>query len=306
MLRLLVFTNRAAGGVDGPVLDAVLAALGKDADVATAPAGGPDELVDTLGRFPEHRPVAVGGDGTLHLLVAALHARGEAATRAVGLVPLGTGNDLARCLGIPEDPVAAAEVVRRGQVRPLDLLVDDAGGVVINVVHLGVGARANHDGTPLKPVLGAAAYRVGALVAGLRSTGWPLRVEVDGRVLADGRHRVLQVGIGNGRTIGGGTPLTPDAVPDDGLADVLVSTATGPLARMRYARLLRDGRHTTHPGVRVVRGREIDVSGSVVPVNSDGELGDPICHRRWTVRPGAWSLTVPNPAKAAASRTAAP
>ncbi|MFX3793545.1 hypothetical protein ACJBQ4_11060, partial [Streptococcus suis] len=77
-------------------------------------------------------------------------------------------------------------------------------------------------------------YPLGAVFAGLRSSGWSLRVEVDEQVLADGRSRALMVGIGNGPGIGGGTQLLPHAIPDDGLLDVLVSTATGPLARMRY------------------------------------------------------------------------
>lgn len=291
---LLVLSNANAGGADDDVLAAVLAVLGDGgAGVEHVATGGPEELAAALGRFPEHRPVAIGGDGTVHLLVAALQARGELAERPVGLVPLGTGNDLAHCLGIPDDPTAAAEVVRDGHVRALDLLTDDAGGVVVNAVHLGIGAQANRDGTPLKPLLGRAAYPVGAVLAGLRTTGWPLRVTVDGRVLADGRHRVLQIGIGNGRTIGGGTPLTPDAEPDDGLADVVVSTATGPLARLRYARLLQEGRHGTDPAVAVARGRQVEVSGPPTPVNSDGELGEAVRRRCWTVRPRAWRITVP-------------
>lgn len=291
---MLVLANEGAGGVDSAALAAVLAVLRTGrVQVDRVSTGPPDELVETLGRFPEHRPVVVGGDGTLHLVVAALRARGELTDRAVGVVPLGTGNDLARCLGIPDDPAAAAAVVRDGRERPLDLLVDDSGGVVVNVVHLGVGAQANRDATPLKPLLGRLAYRVGAVAAGLRSAGWPLRVVVDGRVVADGRGRVLQVGIGNGRTIGGGTPLTPDAVPDDGLADVVVSTATGPLARARYARRLREGRHPTLPDVTVTRGRHVEVSGPPAPVNADGELGEPAGERRWSVRPAAWRVVVP-------------
>lgn len=294
MPPLLVLANTVAGNVDETVVDEVVATLrAGGAEVDTAPTGSPAELAATLGRFPTHRPVAVGGDGTLHLLVAALHARGELADRVVGVVPMGTGNDLAGCLGIPDDPVVAAKVVLDGDDRALDLLVDDAGDVVVNAVHLGVGAQANRDGTPLKPLLGPVAYRIGAVLAGLRSTGWPLRVVVDGRVLATGRRRVLQVGIGNGRTIGGGTPLTPQAEPDDGLADVVVSTATGPIARLRYGRLLREGRHAALPSVLVTRGREVEVSGVATPVNSDGELGEAVTARTWTVLPGAWRVTVP-------------
>ncbi|MGH3570065.1 MAG: diacylglycerol/lipid kinase family protein [Pseudonocardia sp.] len=294
MPPLLVLSNANAGSADETVLDAVLAALREGAEVHSAPTDGPAELARALGEYPEHRPVAVGGDGTLHLLVAALRDRGELANRTVGLVPMGTGNDFARTLGIPDDPVNAAGVVLHGRSRTLDLLTDNAGGVVVNVVHLGIGAQASKDGTPLKAALGPAAYKVGAVLAGLRVRGWELKVVVDGRTVTDGRGRVLQVAIGNGRTIGGGTPLTPGAVPDDGLADVVVSTATGPLSRLRYARLLPDGRHPDHPAVLVVRGREVEVSGPSTPVNSDGELGEPVTRRRWTVRPGAWRITVPS------------
>jgi len=291
---LLVLLNEGAAGVDAETSAAVLAALRRTgAPFEQAACGRSQELVATLGQYPRHRPVVVGGDGTLHLVVAALHARGELGERVVGLVPLGTGNDLARCLGIPQTPEEAVAVVGAGHERALDLVVDDDGGVVVNAVHLGVGAQANRDATPLKPLLGPTAYRVGAVLAGLRSIGWPLQVVVDGQVLADGRRRLLQVGIGNGPTIGGGTPLAPDAVPDDGLADVLVSAATGPIARARYGRLLRQGRHPELPDVLVTRGRQIEVSGPPIPVNSDGELGRALTRRRWTVHPHAWRITVP-------------
>lgn len=293
MPPLLVLSNAGAGSADDAVLDAVLTVLREGAEVRSAPMGDPCELDGLLAEHPGHRPVAAGGDGTLHLLVAALHARGELADRVLGLVPMGTGNDFARTLGLPVDPVEAAGVVLRGRPRALDLLTDDAGGVVVNMVHLGIGAQANKDGTPLKPALGAAAYKVGAVSAGFRVRGWELEVIVDGRTVADGRRRVLQVGIGNGRTIGGGTALTPDAVPDDGLAEVMVSTATGALSRLRYARLLARGRHPEHAAVVVVRGRDVGVSGPATPVNCDGELGEPVRSRRWTVRPGAWRITVP-------------
>jgi diacylglycerol kinase family enzyme len=291
---LLVISNTKAGSADEPVLQEVLDVLCRGGtDVCSEPLGNPAELVALLGAHPHRIPVAAGGDGTLHLLVAALHARGELTSRAIGLVPLGTGNDFARTVGIPLAPAAAARVVLQGAPHEMDLLTDDTGGVVINAVHLGIGAESAHEGEPLKPVFGMLAYRIGALVAGLRSLGWPLQVSVDGALITDGNRRVLQVGVLNGRTIGGGTPLAPDAEPDDGLADVIVSTATGPMARLRYARLLRHGRHAEHPDVVLVRGRTVELAGPPVPINSDGELGDGVSHRRWTVQPRAWWVLAP-------------
>ena len=299
---LLVISNTKAGSADEPVLQEVLDVLCRGGtDVCSETLGSPDELDALLGGHPHRLPIAAGGDGTLHLLVAALHARGELASQAIGLVPMGTGNDFARTVGIPLAPAAAARVVLQGAPREMDLLTDDAGGVVINAVHLGIGTESARAGEPLKSVFGMFAYRIGALLVGLRSSGWPLQVSVDGATITDRNRRVLQVGVLNGRTIGGGTPLAPHAEPDDGLADVVVSTATGPMARMHYARLLRHGRHAEHPDVVLTRGRTVELAGPPVPTNSDGELGDQVSHRTWTVQPRVWRVLAP-PAIASDSR----
>jgi diacylglycerol kinase family enzyme len=129
--------------------------------------------------------------------------------------------------------------------------------------------------------------------AGLRSTGWRLRVVVDGAVFADAHRRTLMVGIGNGSGIGGGTPLLPHAQVDDGLLDVMVSRATGPLARVRFGAALSSGQHLSDRDVRYTRGTTVTVTGEPVGVNSDGETGSDVRERTWTVAPGAWQLIRP-------------
>jgi diacylglycerol kinase family enzyme len=170
--------------------------------------------------------------------------------------------------------------------------VDDAGGVVVNAVHLGVGAEAAEKASALKDRLGRAAYAVGSVAAGAGATGWHLKVVVDGAPV-DVEREVLMVAVANGRTIGGGAPLAPDASPDDGLVDVVVATSTGPLARLGFAVALRDGEHVERDDVLVVRGQSVTVTGDPFPVNADGELDGPVSARTWTVRPAAWSLLVP-------------
>ncbi|QYC44112.1 Putative lipid kinase BmrU [Nonomuraea coxensis DSM 45129] len=303
--RLLAMGNPAAGGDDEATRRAVLGVLGGGADVVFRPLERPDDLDRALAEHPDREPVVLGGDGTLHRVVAALLARGELERRPVGLIPMGTGNDLARTLGIPLDPAEAARVVLDGTPRPLDLLIetgpegdhgdDGSGGIVLNAVHVGVGAEASRQATPLKPFLRRAAYAAGALLAGVRSKGWRLRVHVDGRQVADGRRRVLMVGVGNGVSIGGGTPLAPGARPDDGLADVVVSYAVSPWGRLAYGVLLRLGRHPERDDVATFRGRAIVVEGEPVPANADGELCPPAPRRSWTVRPAAWRVVAPRP-----------
>ncbi len=292
--RLLVMGNPAAGGDDDETRQAVLDVLGGEADVVVRVTEGPQDIGRALGEYADRVPVVLGGDGSLHTLVAALRARDELAVRPVGLVPMGTGNDMARALGIPLDPCEAAKVVLRGRERPMDLLVDDQGGIVVNAVHVGVGALASQQATPLKPWLRRAAYAVGALLAGVRAKGWRLRVRVDGETVADGRRRVLLVGVGNGTSIGGGTPLTPVARPDDGLADVVVSFAVSPWSRLLFGLLLRLGRHRAHDDVTTFKARSISVHGEPVPVNADGELGPPRPSYAWTLLPSAWRIIAPD------------
>ncbi|MDR8412064.1 lipid kinase [Nonomuraea sp. 3-1Str] len=293
MRRLLAIVNSSAGGTDEDVLSEVLSELTRHADTVEARIKDPSELPGLLGEHPGRDPVVLGGDGSLHCLVAALAERGELDSRTVGLVPMGTGNDLARALGVPLDPVRAARVAATGEPHALDLLRDDDGGVVVNAVHAGVGVEAARTAQPLKPYLRRFAYAAGSVIAGVRTRGVPLRVEVDGRVVADGRRRVLMVGIGNGRTIGGGTPITPDAGPADRVADVMVSFATGPLRRLCYGLLLKLGRHTSRADVVTVRGSRVRLSGPPVHVNADGELIGPYTARTWTVAPHAWRVTLP-------------
>ena len=233
------------------------------------------------------------GPGVVAPAAVAALDRAGALDRPLGGLPLGTGNDLARALDIPFDTADAVRLVRDGQARPIDLLEDDAGGIAVNAAHVGVGAEAAVHASRLKPRLGPVAYPLGAVRAGLRSQGWRLRVEVDGVVLSDAHRRTLMVGIGNGRGIGGGTPLLPHALVDDGLLDVMVSKATGPFARIRFGAALAAGEHLSDPQVRFARGRSVTVWGEAVGVNSDGETGVDVRRRTWTVSPGAWTLIRP-------------
>ena len=286
----VVVTNRRAGGVDQ--LDHALGALRRSAPSLVVVDTADPLLERALGDAPGGTVVAAGGDGTLHVVVQLLSRSGLLGDTVLGLLPLGTGNDLARTVGIPLDPAAAAAVVLGGHDRPLDLLVDGTGALAVNAVHCGVGGLAVRHANPLKPWLGRLAYRIGAGWAGARAAGWAGRVELDGKPLFEGTF--LFVGIGNGRTIGGGSVIWPDARPDDGLADVVVAVAGGPRSRLEVLRALRTGDHDGANGLFTGRARVVRFEGSAVPCVADGDACGSDVTPAWSVRPAAWRLLVPD------------
>src|SRR5215207_9851838 len=125
MTDLLVITNASAGSAHEEAVDTAVATLSERADVEVAATSSPEDCDTAVARRAGRRVVVCGGDGSVHFIVAALHRAGDLSD-PIGLIPMGTGNDLARALGLPLDPAEAARVVLDGEPHRLDLLVDDA------------------------------------------------------------------------------------------------------------------------------------------------------------------------------------
>ncbi|EXG80468.1 diacylglycerol/lipid kinase family protein [Cryptosporangium arvum] len=301
--ELLVIVNEGAGSTELAAVDKAVEVLRRVADVVVARTADLDALGAALRIHRERTTVLAGGDGSLHAAVQLLYdAHQLDPQRPFGLIPLGTGNDLARTLGIPLDPVAAAETVLDGYARALDIAVDNTGEVLVNAAHAGVGAEAGRLASGWKPTLGVAAYPLGGLVAGFTSEGWHMAIEVDGEQVHGPETPVLMLGIGNGRSIGGGTPLAPNAEPDDGLLDVVVAAVQGPRNRYEYGLALRNGVHIRREDVQVYRGGTVVLKvpdgADVFRVNTDGEISDEVTHRSWDVKRGVYSILVSGSARA--------
>lgn len=299
MTSRLAITNTAAGGTEQAAVAAALDILRADGPLqveSTEDAAALDRVLAAVEREPgADNPVVVivGGDGSLHALINALHRCGDLDRTWVGLIPLGTGNDFARGVGLSLDSAEAAAQHVAGVPRPIDLLLDEDGRVTINSVHLGIGADAGREAHVWKKRLGRLGYVVGALKAGFTAPGLHLRIAVDGRRLRHS-HGIIQVAINNAAFVGGGTELAPDADPGDGRADVLVSYANSPVARLGYALRLRRGEHVQREDVLVRRGSRVQVrGGDEFCINSDGEVSGPYRSLTWTIRPAALTMLLP-------------
>jgi len=300
---LLVITNSDAGTADEESLELALAVLREHVSVEVQATGDPGELDGVLHRAGSRRIVVAGGDGSLHAVISALHRRNDLKNSVLGLLPLGTGNDFARGTDIPLDIEEAARVILHGEVRPMDLVVDEVGEVVVNSVHVGAGANASRRGARWKERLGS----IGVGKANLGKLGYPigaaltawnppilrLRVEVDGRVVNDFDQPVLMVAVGNGSSVGGGAELTPEASPEDGRVDVMISRAVRPLQRLAYAVRLGVARHHLAEEATYLRGSTVSVSGEEFWCSADGEIYGPERQRTWHVEPEAYSMVLP-------------
>ncbi|EON22663.1 MULTISPECIES: diacylglycerol/lipid kinase family protein [Nocardioides] len=300
---LLVITNSDAGTSDQETLERALAILRESASVEVAATSNPGELDGVLHRAGSRRIVVAGGDGSLHAVVAALHKRHELAGKTLALLPLGTGNDFARGTGIPLDIEEAARLVLAGEPRPVDLIVDETGEIVVNNVHVGAGAQASRKAHKWKGRLGSVGvggvnlgklgYPIGALLAAVNPPSHRLRVEIDGKVAIDVDQRVLMVAVGNGANVGGGTEITPDADPESGKLDVMIARAVSPAAKIGYAAHLRKGEHHERDDVLYLRGREVSVRGEEFWVSADGEIYGPERSRTWRLEPAAYDMVLP-------------
>ncbi len=302
MNRILLVTNAAAGTNEHQAVDSALEVLRKGAEVEVAATSSPEELDEVIAGLDGRAVVACGGDGTLHAVVNALSRAGVLDSTDFGLIPLGTGNDFARGIGLPLEPDAAAAVISGGRTAATDLIVDDTGTVVVNNVHLGVGAQASRRAEKWKPRfsrlgIGKVGYLVGALDASLQPRYLKVEVIVDGVVL-HGRelskgHRVAQVAIGNGSDVGGGTQLIPGADPDDGQLSVIVSRTRGTWSKLSYAARLRLGTHNLMKEVTEVTGSEVRVRGERFYCVADGEIAGPYTDKSWSLHRGALSMFRP-------------
>lgn len=264
----LVVNPRAGRGRAARFLDA-LAEWARGAGVEVRVPGSPTAVADEARRAADdgcRRLVVAGGDGTVHWAVQGL----AGSPCALAVVPCGSGNDVAGALGVPHDPRAAFELALSGEERAIDL-GRGAGRWFVTVAGVGIdGAVVERVERGYGPLRGRAVYPAAVLhtLFAFRPPG--LRIEHDGGRVEG---RLVLAAAGNFARFGGGMRVAPDALPDDGLFDLVTIDA---LAALRLALLfpqIYSGRHVTHPCVRVFRTSRVAIaSDREMRLQADGEI----------------------------------
>jgi YegS/Rv2252/BmrU family lipid kinase len=271
--RHLVVLNPVAGRGrarrEWPPLADRLRRAGLDFDVVET--AGPGEAARRAERAARDYAavIAAGGDGTVNEVVNGLMRAGGGS--ALGVLPLGSGDDFAKLL----EPGDAAARIARGAVRALDVGRIRCGGAerwFANGMDIGFGAHAARNMRRVPGYLTGLGAYLGALALTLvRYPTLEVRLQLDdGPVLSQ---RTALTAVMNGHTFGGSFRVCPDAHPDDGVLDLLIAQGVGRLEILGIVPKILRGTHTGDPRLRLVRARRVAIeSHSQLLVEADGEI----------------------------------
>jgi diacylglycerol kinase (ATP) len=253
----------------------------------------PALLPDIIRRYQHQVDLVIvgGGDGTLNAVVQGL----VGTHLPLGILPLGTANDLGRTLGIPANLSEACRVITTGKVKTIDLgLVNDH--YFFNVASLGLSVRITQKLTKeMKRRWGVLAYAVTAVQALWESRPFSAEIRVSDTIT---KVKTVQIAVGNGRFYGGGMTVAADATIDDQQLDLYSLEIRAWWQMLTLLPSMKQGTHITLPNVRAIRGQEIEViTRRIYPINTDGEITTQT-PARFRVVPQALSVIVPAQGKA--------
>ena len=257
---------------------------------------GPGDASEAAREWPEGLLIVAGGDGTINDAVNGLGKAGFPEGVTLGILPAGTGNDLAATLCIPDDPDEAEDVIRQGRVRTLDVARVRSQGIeerfFINVATGGLGAEiSDANEGELKKRWGKLSYLRASFEVAKDFDVKELDLYLDGELH---RVRAVNIVVGNCRFAGGGWLAAPRANPEDGLLDVVIIEKLGlaDLLQLAPASMARAD-YVGKEGVFSARAREIRVETQPpgLEFTVDGEVvGDEPA--RFSVVPGALKVIV--------------
>lgn len=273
--RIFVIVNPAAGKGRGRRAWRVVGPALRDAGVAFDEAleerpGHAVAIAATAAAAGYDTIVAVGGDGTVHEVVNGIMGAGGPHRPALAIIPGGTGNDFARAVGVPRDPMAAGRLLLgSGTRRRVDLgRVNDRYFVGISGVGFDAEVAAKVNGWP-KWIGGTTLYLAAILTMLAAYRPVPTRLWIDGD---DQELPLFLLAAANTPWYGGGMYMAPHARPDDGRLEVITAWDLGKLETLRLLPKVFSGAHLGHPKVAHRAAREVRVESRIpLAIHADGE-----------------------------------
>lgn len=217
--------------------------------------------------------VAAGGDGTVSEVVNGLAQAADAAGKPtagiLGVLPVGSANDMAEIAGVPGQVLAACQAIKRRRTRHLDLGIVN-GRYFDNNVGAGFEAQVTIESRKIKRLRGTLLYLIAVFRALSHYPSPTIRVTWDGGEM---QRPTLMVSVGNGRRTGGGFFVTPDAIQDDGLLDLGLAKALPRLQILQLLPKVMRGTHRNDPAVMLTRCTRLTLESDYqLPVHADGEI----------------------------------
>jgi YegS/Rv2252/BmrU family lipid kinase len=266
--RALLLLNPSARR-ENDALDTALARLRTlGVDVAGPPVEEVERFAEALDGAPSRAQLVVvaGGDGTVHHALDGVLA----ARLPLGILPFGTANNVARTLGLPQDPVSAVEAIGRGDTRRIDVGRVN-GRPFLTTASMGLSVEITEALDPAaKRRFGALAYALAAARVLRRARPFHATIRWDKGHL---RSRTVQIVVGNGRYYGSALPVAADATIDDHALDLYSIEVRHWWKLLSLVPKLRRGRQGKSPDVSALRARWFEIETShPMPIDADGEL----------------------------------
>ena len=238
---------------------------------------GPEDAIGAAEEWSEGLLIVAGGDGTINDVVNGLGRAGFPEGVTLGILPAGTGNDLAATLCIPEDPDLAKDVILQNRGRWLDVARVRSDGIgerfFINVATGGLGAEiSDANDEELKRRWGKLSYLRASLEVARNFDVRELTLYIDGE---ERQVEAVNIAVGNCRYTGGGWPATPKANPEDGFLDVVIIENLGVTDLLDLTpAVLGESDYLDSDGVLFVRAKEIrvDTQPPGLEFTVDGEV----------------------------------
>lgn len=268
---LFILNPIAGGGKSRDLISIIMETMDKcNREYTIIPTTKPEHAITVVEENIEYYDifVAVGGDGTVNEVARGLINKGKG---TLGIIPGGTGNDMAKSLGVPLNPKEALESLCRGLKREID--IGNVNGFnFLNIASVGFDAEVVINNVRIKKIIKSRiSYAISVIYTLLSFKKKKIKVKIDGQVLEE---EIILLAVGNGRYYGGGMEILPMAIVDDGFIDICLISGLGKIKILFLFPSIFKGNHIKYNKyVKTYKAKSVQVNiEEGIYLNIDGDV----------------------------------